>query len=191
MSFGEIWEWMNTQEAFYVYILVIILLFWFHWWLKRRKVKLLLSYEKFRNAKLFRDEITTPMAISPEGYLGVVPSPFSPPLIMEIKSAIGYEIFFDGHSVEKLEKAGKNELVFIDIGKKIEERLKTQTKKITAAFSTKNGYTLTVVIYNSSRRLTSAMRDSSRNTIKEFFQTLEETERAVKKKSPKETAVSE
>ena len=180
MDFREIWEFMNTQAALYVYAFLIFLLFMIHRGLKNRKIKLLMKDERFRDARLFKQGIATPIAITMDGHIGVVPSAFSIPIITQMKTVVGYEIFFDGHSIAKSEKAGKKELVFSGTASLMEERLQVRVRKIILALIMKNDYTLNVFLFNASTRPTSAMNNSTRNVIKELFTKLEEVEKNVR-----------
>ena len=177
MDFNAIWEFMNTRAALYVYAVLIFSLFFIHRTLKRKKVKLLMADNRFKDAQLFGPPaITTPIAISIDGYIGVAPGPFSPPVIINMKTIKGYEIFFDDHSIAKSDKVGKNELIFKDTASLMEQRLQEKTKKILLALFLKDDYTLNVVLFNASTRPSSAMRDSTRNEIKQLFSKLEEVE---------------
>ena len=180
MDFRAIWEFMNTQAALYVYAFLIFLLIMIHRGLKKRKIKLLMEDGRFADARLFRQGIATPIAITKDGHIGVVPSAFSIPIITQMKTVIGYEIFFDGHSISKSEKAGKKDLVFGGTTVFMEERLKVRVRKILLSFIMKNDYTLNVYLFNASTRPTSAMNDATRNEIKEFFTMLEEVEKNVR-----------
>ena len=180
MDFREIWEFMNTQAALYVYGILIFLLFFIHNRLKNGKIKHLMADERFKDAKLFRSNLTTPVAISSNGYIGVVPSAFSQAILITIKSVVGYEVFFDGHSILKNEASGKKDLVFKDSASLIESRLQERTKKIVLVFMMKDNYMLNVILFNGSTRLSSVMRDSTKEAIKELFRTLEELEKDVR-----------
>ena len=179
MDFRSIWEFMNTYAALYVYAALIFIIFIVHRALKGRKIKLLMSDERFKDSTLFRAGIATPMAIAANGHIGVVPSAFTIPIIINIRSIIGYEIFFDGHSIAKSGNIGKNELVFEGTAAFMEERLKVRVKKVLLAFNMKNDLALNVYLFNASTRPTSAMNDSSRSKIKEIFSMLEEVEKNV------------
>ena len=180
MDFRSVWEFMNTYAALYVYAALIFLLFIIHKGLKGRKIKLLMSDERFKEARLFKGGIATPIAISREGLIGVVPSAFTIPIITNMKTIIGYEIFFDGHSIIKSGEVGKKELVFKGIALLMEERLRVRVRKIMLSFIMKNDYALNLYLFNASTRPTSAMSNSTRDIILEIFTMLEEVEKNVR-----------
>ena len=177
MNLREIWEIMNTQGALYFYILLIFMLIFFHRQMKNSKVKRLMSDERFKGARLFRKGITTPTAVSSHGYLGFVSGAISPPLVVPLKGILGYEIFFDGHSVAKREKSGGKELLFQEISPLMEERLKERTKKIVLVFFMKDNYMVNVTLFNGSLRASSVMSNATREVIKQLLLEIETAEK--------------
>ena len=96
-----------------------------------------------------------------------------------MKNIVGYELFFDGHSIAGSGKVDEQDLVFKDIRSKMERRLQERTKKIIMAFLLKDDSSLNVVLFNGSTRPSSVMHDATRDGIKQLLGKLEEVEKSL------------
>ena len=179
--FKAIWDWMGTYEAIYVAGIVAIVAYAIHRTLKRKRTKAMMADVRLEGAVLTGPEIITPIAIAPDGHVGFSLGIFMPPIILHLKDVIAYELFFDGHSIERSEIVGKKGLAFKDTTSMIERRLKEKTKKIVLAFFTPDDHILNVQLFNTARTGRTAMRESARQEIIKLFARLEEAEKKAKK----------
>jgi hypothetical protein len=182
MIFRAVWDFFNSPTALYLAFALVFGTYIIYRVLRNAKIKHLMADERFEDAKLFASAMTTPMAITPKGHLGFVLSPFAKPLIIHMKDILGYEIFFDGHSVERSGLVGKKGQVFENIFALMAIRLQEKTRKIIMAFFMSDETILNVYLFNGSKKLAFAMRDSTKNEMQQLFNTLEEVEKKIKKK---------
>ena len=182
MILKEIWDFMSTPLALYLSFFLILVTYLIYKILKNAKIKLLMADKRFEDIKLFAKGMTTPTAITTKGYIGFVLGPFVRPMVIHMKDILGYEVFFDGHSVERSGLVGKKELVFKDIASLMKHRLQERTRKIILAFFMSDDTTLNVYLFNTSRRVSTSMRDSTKAEMLQFFGALEEVEKTIKHK---------
>jgi len=183
MNFKTIWDLMNTRQAYITYFAVFLLLVFCYQMLKNKRIKLLMTDEKFINAKLFRSTLTMPIAISPEGYVGIVRGPFLQSIMVPMRHIKGFELLFDGHSIVKKLDSAKDELVFTDLASMMEIHKHEKTQKINLVLYLNKkieNCVLDVSLYGTSK-LSSAVHEKVRVEIKELFLTLEEVEKSIKK----------
>jgi len=151
--------------------------------IQRKKVKLMMSDERLRNAKLF--DSYKSFAISPDGFIGIVNVPKI--IIFHIKEIIGFQIAFDNEKIAN----DTSILLFDNIISKIEPFLGRRIKDIRLMLNKEDNTLLEIPLLISnttttggkSRRKTIILEisESRQNEIKEVLSTFESVERSVKK----------
>jgi hypothetical protein len=186
MNFTEIIsrikEFANSPQAIYVYFALIIVLFMIHRAIKSRKVKLMVGDGRFKEPKVFSTAISSPMAVSINGYIGIVPGAFAKPVVVHIKNIKRFEIYFDGHSVANNGEAGMDELLFKDVSLVMEPRMRERTKRVNLLFLMDDDSYINIVLFSGGTRLISVMKESTQKEILLLLSTLADIEKQIKKK---------
>lgn len=184
MDFRMLWEkiveFTNSQAALYVYLALLFGLFFLYRLKKRSNVKRLMADDRFSSAKLFASVISSPMAISAEGQIGIVHGAFAPPYIIHMKDINGFGMYFDGHSVAGSDNAEKSALLFKGLAALITNRMREKTKKVNLVFFMEDKSIVNVTLFSGGSRLISVIRESTQTEIKNLLSELENVEANIK-----------
>ena len=144
-------------------------------------MKRMLADDRFIEPKLFRSAISSPVAVSINGHVGIINSAFAKPVVVHIRNIVHYEIYFDGHSVASSGEAGKDELQFKDAARVLEQRMREKTKRVNLMFVMDDKSMVNIVLFSGGSRLISEMKESTQKEILQLLGTLEEVEKKIKK----------
>jgi len=187
MDFAALWkkiiEFSNSTQAIYIYLALVFGIIILYRFKKQGKVKLMISDGRFKNAKLFASKISSPMAVSGDGYIGIVQGALTPPLVFNIKEIAAFEIFLDGHSVASSGETEKSGLLFKGIATLMVQRMREKTKKINLVFFLEDRTTVNAVLFSGSSRLVSAIQETTQKEITGLLAALEDAEKKIKQVS--------
>jgi hypothetical protein len=151
---------------------------------KRNGKKILLSDERLKNAKVFKEFISFPIAVSENGFIGVSDIKTRKPKIIHIKDVNGFEIVVDGKNVANVGGAVVGGLLFGGVGAIIGGG--TKQEKITKMnlllkINDFNNPTIEMPLIVSSMKKGSLVYDATQKEIQELMATLELIEKTTKK----------
>jgi len=185
MDFGTIWikinALMNSKFVIIAFILLFLIIGLIYQVFKAKKIKLLMADDRFKSAKLFDSDIESPIAISTDGYIGIV-SPLSKTVIFQIKTIKEFEIQSDGKNIMSSGEVGTDGAIFQNAFSKAEQGLKKETKKINLKLNLYDASILDIPLFTSSKRA-KEINDSTKDEIKQLLCTLEDVEKSIKKLS--------
>ena len=187
MNFRMLWEKLvelsNSPRAIYVYLALVFGIVFIYRLKKHSKVKLMMSDERFRNAKLFASKISSPMAVSDDGYIGIVQGALTPPLVINIKEIAGFEVYFDGHSIANSGETEKSGLLFKSLAALIAQRMMEKTKKVNLVFFIEDKSIVNITLFSGGSRLISAIQEVTQKEIIQLLTTIENIESKLKQVS--------
>ena len=187
MDFGTLWkkivELSNSPQAIYIYLVLVFGIIIIYRLKKQGKVKLMMSDERFKNAKLFASKISSPVAISDDGYIGIVQGALTPPLVLNISEIIGFEMYLDGHSVAGSGETGKGGLLFKSLAALMVQRMREKTKKINLVLFIEDKTIVNIILFSGGARLISAIQETTQKEIIGLLTTIENVETKLKQVS--------
>jgi hypothetical protein len=151
--------------------------------LKSKKSKALLTDERFKNAKIFKSAIKTPIAISEEGFIGIINVLLPEPTVIHIKDINGFDLIVDGQNVANIGGAVVGGLLFGGIGALIgASSKKEKINKITLVFKLNNfnNPTMEIPLLVSETKKGSMIYNMTQEEIRQLLSTLEYVEKKYK-----------
>jgi len=146
---------------------------------KRKKIKLMMSDNRLKNAKLFNSHIYRAVAVSPDGFIGVIQ--FKGIKIFHIKEIAGFYINLDDNKI----KNDTEGILFNNIISKIEPYLNIPIRNISLFLTIVNNNApveASLLLGNSSKEREEPyyVGKKTQDMIKEFLSELERVEKRVK-----------
>ena len=142
---------------------------------KSGKLKLLMADARFNNAQFFHKAIKSPMAISSDGYIGIVLETASQPIVIKIKDITEYRMMSDDCVIARGDKNDPKGVFSKDASLTVEQSIQVKTKRINMLLSDKDGYIYNVPLFVSTLKKRIAPTESQQNEIKQLLSVLEDT----------------
>ena len=152
---------------------------------KKEHGKLLASDERMQNAKVFNKHINTAIAISENGYIGVIDPKTKQPRIIHIKDINGFEIIVDGQNVVNMGGAVVGGLLFGGVGALLGGGAhKQKIKKMNLLFKVNDfsNPTIDLPLLSVEVKKGGMIYNAIQNELQELMATLEFVEKNCKKK---------
>jgi hypothetical protein len=143
----------------------------------------LISDERLKGAKLFKEIITTPVAINEEGNIGIINTSTKEIKVFNIKDVNGFEVIIDGKNVANIGGAIVGGLLFGGIGAIVGSSAnKQKINSIDLLFKTNdfNNPTINVPLLSSGTKKGSMVDKAIQKEITELTSTLEIVEKKIK-----------
>jgi len=146
---------------------------------KNSKISLLKKDDRFMDAKFFPMHIKTPMAISPNGYLGFV-TPQNPiPLVVNIKNIKRMVLYTAQSSLADRNIEEHTGRLFRNLTSKMEPVFQTRTKNINLLLIDTDNAGCDIPLFGSTLRRAMRMNPRQQIAMQEVLIKLEEVEKAV------------
>ena len=144
---------------------------------KSNKQKLLLADARFNGACFFHKTIRSPMAVSPEGLIGIVLDSASQPIVVSIKDITEFRMMSDGCVIARGDKNDPDGIFSKDATATMGQSIQVKTKGINILFSDKDGLVYNVPLFVSTLRRRIVPSEFLQNEIKQLLSVLEEIEK--------------
>jgi hypothetical protein len=151
---------------------------------KKKASNSLLADKRFKNAKIFK-VIKTPIAISEDGYIGIV-DVFLPPTIIHIKDVNGFELIVDSQKVADVDATVTDHWLFRDmktITTTTSQREEIHNMTLLFKMNDFNNPTLKIPLIIGTTKKGSMYYNMIQDNINEILSTLEIVEKKYKDKS--------
>jgi hypothetical protein len=147
---------------------------------KKEQKEAILSDERLKDAKVFSEYINTPIAISENGYIGIINPKTKEPKIIHIKDINGFELLIDGKNIANIGGAVVGGLLFGGVGAIIGgSASKEKITKMNILFKTNdfNNPTIDIPLVIFEMKKGSMTYNSVQKEVQELMATLEIVEK--------------
>ena len=144
---------------------------------KSNKQKFLMTDARFNNARFFHKAIRSPMAVSPEGLIGIVLDSVPQPIVVNIKDITEFRIMSDNCVIARGDKNDPRGVFSKDATATVGQSIQVKTKGINILFCDKDGFVYNVPLLVSTLRRRIVPSDFLQTEIKQLLSALEEIEK--------------
>ena len=167
-------EIIGSRLSVIVFSVIVIVMVFRIMRQKSNKLKLLMADARFNNARFFHGAIKSPIAVSPDGYIGIVLETVSQPIVIQIKDITEFRMMSDDCVIARGDKGDPEGIFSKEATATVEQSIRVKTKRINMLLSDKDGLIYNIPLLISSLKKRIIPTESLQNEIKGLLNTLEE-----------------
>jgi hypothetical protein len=178
---SRLFEIINSRNKIYIIIFAIAALITLVSMYKRKKkIKFLMASEKFKDSEFFREGIKSPMAISQDGYIGIVVDVISVPVVINIRDITEFGLVSGKNSIAAGRAEDPGRLLFSGLASIAEQKSMMKHKKLNLILCEKDDLVYNIPLYASSIKTMFFPGNPVPKEILRLLGALEEAEKKIK-----------